>query len=553
MVDQTATHTADAPGRPALTMRGMVKRFGGVTALDGVDLTIRARTVHALLGENGAGKTTLMRIAFGMIRPDAGAMTIDGTVRRFRSVAESIAAGVGMVHQHYTLVPAMTVADNVALGLHVRYNVRAVSDRIRAIGAATGLILDPAAIVSDLSVEAQQRLEIIKALARDARLLILDEPTAVLAPPAAANVLRWLRTFADGGRAVVLITHKLHEAMGVADDVTVLRRGRTVLAVPSRDASESTLADAMLGAAETRNRPPVTVSRPADGHDRGMSGESIEPPVPVGGAAAGDGGRELDARSDDRRRAPVAGAIEEGRESDTLLGSRQRAPVIAAAGVAITDSRGLTRLTDMSFAIYAGEIVGIAGVEGQGQHELLRAIAGRLPVTSGTLVVPTTIGFVPEDRQRDALVLEFPLYENVALRGAGGRRGRVPWGRVREETRQLLGAFDVRASGDEVRASTLSGGNQQKLVLARELAAEPAALVVENPTRGLDIQATASVHERLRDARARGCAVVFYASDVDEVVALADRVLVVAQRTVREVPRERGTVGREMLGLAVSG
>jgi simple sugar transport system ATP-binding protein len=522
-------------------MRGVVKHFGDVAALEGVDLTVRAGTVHALLGENGAGKTTLMRIAFGMIRPDAGVITIDGTVRRLRSVADAIAAGVGMVHQHYTLVPAMTVADNVALGLHTRYDVRAVSDRIRAIGAATGLILDPGATVSDLSVEAQQRLEIIKALARDARLLILDEPTAVLAPAAAADVLRWLRTFAEGDRAVVLITHKLHEAMGVADDVTVLRRGRTVLAVPSTDATESVLADAMLGAHETHSRRPVTVSgAPVSGtpgggttgdRDSGAMGESVETRAPAGGGGTGERGREADPHFDDRRRTPV----------------------IAAAGVAIKDSRGLTKLTGVSFAVYAGEIVGIAGVEGQGQHELLRAVAGRMPVTSGTLVVPTTVGFVPEDRQRDALVLEFPLYENVALRGAGARRGRITWRRLREETRQLLTAFDVRASGDDVRASTLSGGNQQKLVLARELAAEPTALVVENPTRGLDIQATAAVHARLLDARARGCAVVFYASDVDEVVALADRVLVVAQRTVREVPRERDAVGRGMLGLTDGG
>jgi general nucleoside transport system ATP-binding protein len=492
--------TSDDPRPPALVMRGIVKRFGGVAALDGVDLTVRAGTVHALLGENGAGKTTLMRIAFGMIRPDLGSLSIEGAARRFRSVADSIAAGVGMVHQHYTLVPAMTVADNVALGLRTGYDVRAVSDRIRAIGAATGLALDPAAIVSDLSVEAQQRLEIIKALARDARLLILDEPTAVLAPSAAAEVLRWLRTFATGTRSVVLITHKLREALAVADDVTVLRRGRVVLSIPAGDATESGLADAMLGTAS--------------------------------------GGRRI--RDPDRDAGP-------------LFRDRRDAPVIASTGVTIADARGVVKLVDVSVAVYAGEIVGIAAVEGQGQHELLRAIAGRMPVASGTLTAPATVGFVPEDRQRDALVLDFPLYENVALRGAGMRRGRVGWRRIREDTRRLLTAFDVRASDADVQAATLSGGNQQKLVLARELAGAPPALVVENPTRGLDIQATAAVHERLLEARSQGCAVVFYASDVDEVLALADRVLVVAERTVREVRRDRDAVGRGMLGLGTGG
>ena len=203
----------------------------------------------------------------------------------------------------------------------------------------------------------------------------------------------------------------------------------------------------------------------------------------------------------------------------------------------------------MSFAIHGGEIVGIAAVEGQGQHELLRAMAGRMPVASGKLTTPAATGFVPEDRQRDALVLDFPLYENVALNGAGARSGRVRWRRMREHTQQLLTAFDVRARDGGVRAVTLSGGNQQKLVLARELADGPPALVAENPTRGLDIHAMAAVHARLFEARARGCAVVFYASDVDEVLALADRVLVVADHTVREVRRDRDAVGRAMLGL----
>ena len=539
MRDETGTSDRSRPS--VLVMRGIVKRFGEVAALDDVDLTVRAGTVHALLGENGAGKTTLMRIAFGMIKPDAGTMAIDGTVRRFRSVAESIAAGIGMVHQHYTLVPAMTVADNVALGLRARYDVRAVSDRIRAIGADTGLTLDPAAIVGDLSVEAQQRLEIVKALARDARLLILDEPTAVLAPLAAAEVLQWLRTFASGHRSVVLITHKLREAMGIADDVTVLRRGRVVLAVRAEATTESALADAMLGTEDSRDRSAAHAIL-------GTAAPGGQSATVATAAQASDAGR-----SDDR-----------SGDGDPLVIARGEAPVIAASGVTIRDQRSVVKLVDVSFAIHGGEIVGIAAVEGQGQHELLRAMAGRMPVASGIarvassssvpvasgkLTTPAATGFVPEDRQRDALVLDFPLYENVALNGAGARSGRVRWRRMREHTQQLLTAFDVRARDGGVRAVTLSGGNQQKLVLARELADGPPALVAENPTRGLDIHAMAAVHARLFEARARGCAVVFYASDVDEVLALADRVLVVADHTVREVRRDRDAVGRAMLGL----
>jgi general nucleoside transport system ATP-binding protein len=480
----------------ALAMRGISKRFGGVAALDGAGLTVRPGTVHALLGENGAGKTTLMRVAFGLIRPDAGSIAIAGVVHPVRSVAEAIGSGIGMVHQHYTLVPAMTVADNVALALGGRYDVRAVSDRVRSIGSDTGLTLDPAARVASLSVEAQQRLEIIKALARDARLLILDEPTAVLAPASAAELLRWLRAFATGDRAVVLITHKLREAVSVADDVTVLRRGRTVLSVPAAGETESALADAMLGTE------PRAATRAAAGAPSGH-----RDPASLGGA------------------------------------------VITATNVTIKDPAGATKLAGVSFVVHAGEIVGVAGVEGQGQHELLRAVAGRMSVAGGTLVTPPEVGFVPEDRQRDALVLEFPLYENVALRGAGARRGRVRWRRIREETRQLLADFDVRATDETVQVATLSGGNQQKLVLGRELTDGPAALVVENPSRGLDIQATAAIHARLVDARNRGCAVMFYASDIDEVLSLADRVLVVAQGTVRDVAADRDAAGRAMLGL----
>jgi simple sugar transport system ATP-binding protein len=483
-------------GSPALGLHEIDKRFAGVIALDHAELKVDAGTVHALLGENGAGKTTLMRIAYGMLQPDAGTIVINGVERRLKSPAQAIAAGVGMVHQHYALVQAMSVADNVALGLSGRYEPKEARDRVLRLSRESGLELDPKAIVGDLSVEVQQRVEIVKALARDAEILILDEPTAVLAPQAALDLLHWVRRFADGGRSAVLITHKLREALAVADAVTVLRRGRTVKTVSARATNEAELSGAMLGST-----------------------------LPEGG----------------------------GGPAETVVPSQGNrgsgAAVLVAENITLVDDRGVTMIEGASFTVRGGEILGIAAVDGAGQHELLRALAGRHPLTVGRLDGPADVGFVPEDRQRDALVLNFPLYENVALRGAGSRRGTVPWHHMRDHTLELMGEFDVRAESEGSLAATLSGGNQQRLVLARELDGRPRVLVAENPTRGLDIQAMAAVHERLRAARDQGMAVVLYAGDLDEVLALADRVLVIADHKVREVPLDRELVGRAMLGL----
>jgi simple sugar transport system ATP-binding protein len=475
----------------SLELEHITKRFGSVVALDRAQLNVARGTVHALLGENGAGKTTLMRIAFGMTRPDSGTIVVDGIERKFGSPADALAAGIGMVQQHYALVDRMTVAENVALvgtaARDWRYSAESAARVVRQLGEEVGLEIDPMARVSDLSIAGQQRVEIFKALARSARILILDEPTAVLAPAEAAQLLAWLRRIADAGRTVVLITHKLRDALGVADNVTVLRQGRTVETAPARSATEESLAVAMLGSA------PPTATKPTR-------------------AAPG----------------PV---------------------VIRADGVDIVDARGVLRVHGATFAVHAGEIVGIAAVEGEGQVPLLQAIAGRRRVAAGRLEAPDDIGFVPEDRVRDALIEDFPLYENVYLRGAGRRRGRVRWGAERQETAGLLARYEIKATGAEVGARTLSGGNQQRLVLAREIGTS--ALVALNPTRGLDIQASAAIRDRLIAARDAGAAIVLYSSDLDEVLALADRVLVIAQRTVREMPPpfDREAVGRAMLGL----
>ncbi len=517
----------------ALALVDVRKRFGPAVALDGASLTVAAGTLHAVLGENGAGKTTLMRVAFGLVRPDGGVVRVHGEARRFPSPADAIAAGVGMVHQHFTNVPAMTVAENVALGGRGRYDPRTAAARVREVGAATGLALDPAAVAGALPVAAQQRLEIVKALARAARVLILDEPAAVLSPGEAEELLGWLRRWVDGGGTAVLVTHKLRDALRHADAVTVLRGGRTVLARPVRR-GDDTLSEAMLAAAMLGGAPAGDAT----------AGDATAGAPPLANAA---GHAVADATGDPAvavAPAPTSAAPSSDRATGRV--------VVRAEQVRVVDGRGVVRVRDATFTLRAGELVGVAAVEGSGQHELLRVLAGRIAPAAGALDRPARVAFVPEDRHRDALLVDGSLVENVALAGAGARRGRVPWGALGARTAGLVAAFDVRGGGPATAAGALSGGNQQKLVVARELAGTddevPALVVAENPTRGLDIRASAAVRERLRAARDAGAAVVVYSSDLDEVLALADRVLVVHDGRVHEASRDRGVVGRLMLG-----
>lgn len=501
--DAAGSGAQHAPHAPSLQLLGVHKAFGAVPALHNVNMCVRPGTVHALLGENGAGKTTLMRIAFGLLPADRGSVSIRGhsvagpTVRA-HTPSIAIAHKLGMVHQHFTLVSAMTVAENVALGAQGRYSPSKVAAQIRAIGERTGLRLDPSACVSDLPVSAQQRCEIVKALARDARVLILDEPTAVLAPDEAQALLRWIRGFVAerSDHAVVLITHKLRDALAVADDLTVLRRGACVANGPARNYTEHSLADAMLGPGERTHSVEDEVVPRVTRHTDSVGAHHV---------------------------------------------------VLLADALSVTDNQGVIRVRNASFTVRAGEIVGIAAVEGSGQAELLRAVAGLMPIAGGRLHVPDDVGFVPEDRHRDALLLDASLTENFALRNAGTRTGRVPWKSIRTRAEQVLQQRDVRAANVQVSARTLSGGNQQKFVLARALDDAPAALVVENPTRGLDFRATAAVHKALRDARDAGIAILLYSSDLDEVLNLGDRVLAMHEGVLREVPRERDAVGRAML------
>jgi ABC-type uncharacterized transport system ATPase subunit len=370
--------------------------------------------------------------------------------------------------------------------------------RVEELTARTGFALDPRARIEDLSVGAQQRVEIAKALTRNAAILILDEPTAVLAPAETDNLLRWLRAYAEEGRSALLITHKLRDALAVADDITVLRAGRVVFSGAAAASTIPQLTSAMLGAAFTYTPPPAA-------HRSAESG----------------------------------------------------LPVLGAEDISIVDSTGRTRVRAATLVVHAGERVGIAAIEGAGQRELLRALSGRMPIASGRLTIPAVVGFVPEDRYGDALLPDGSLVENVALRGAGHRRGLMPWAGFRALTSRLLAHHDVRARNGAQVARTLSGGNQQKLVLAREMGAttdqpSPLAIVVENPTRGLDVHATAAVHDRLREASANGAAVLVYSSDLDELLAITTRVVVMFDGVLTEVATDRRLIGEGMLGLNVA-
>ena len=482
---------------PALSVRGIVKRFGRTIALDEAALDVRAGTLHALLGENGAGKTTLMQLVFGMLRADAGEVRVEGVLRHWRSSADAIAAGIGMVHQHFMLIPAMTVAENVALGeggLLSSFDPRVVADRVRRLGSEAGLTIDPQARVATLPVGAQQRLEIVKALARDAHLLILDEPTAVLTPSEAQELYAWLRRFVDGGRTAILITHKVREALAVSDEVTVLRRGKTVLSAATKWLHEDQVVGALLGG---------TV--PSAVH----AAQVVETPA---------------------------------------TGGTSTATVATLEHVSAKDASGVTRLRDVTLKVQAGEIVGVAGVEGAGQHELMRVLAGRQLPTSGSVRLPARIGFVPEDRVHDALIESMALTENLALKEAGVRHGRMPWSKLHARTAEVIESREVRSANPATLAGALSGGNQQKFVLGRELEGAPELLVIEHPVRGLDVRAAAQVFDGLRSARQAGVAIVMYSGDLEELLVVSDRTVVCFGGRVSQVAADPRSLARALVG-----
>lgn len=477
----------------ALELRGISKRYGPVEALAGVDFSLQPGEIHALLGENGAGKSTLMKIAFGLVRPDAGQVIVDGRAHQLRDPVAAKALGIGMVHQHFTSVPAFTVLENVALAGGWRFDPASIRPRLEALSRTTGLDIPPDARAESLSAGLKQRLEVLQALAAEARILLLDEPSSVLAPTDADSFLQLVRTLRDSGVASVLITHKLSEALAIADRVTVLRRGRVVHTGPAVGETADSLAAYMLGEA-----PPPRFRFPSQ---------------------------------------PLA--------EITVLASDLAVPRLAGSG---------SGLRHASLRVRAGEVVGVAAVEGNGQRELLRVIAGIARHTRGTLEVLGPVSFVPEDRTSEGMIGGFSLTENLVLSQGGSaewvRGPWIDWRAAADSADALIARFGVRASGSAVPARTLSGGNQQRFLIAEALARRPRVLVAENPTRGLDLRATDEVHQRLREAAAAGVSVLVHLADLDELLELADRSVVLASGQLLEPASsgDRVAIARLMLG-----
>ena len=520
----------------AVELRRIDKRFGAVHANRAVDLTVRAGTVHGLVGENGAGKSTLMSILYGFYQADSGEVAVDGRVVHIGDAHDAIALGIGMVHQHFMLVDSLSALDNVMLGAEPHWRLAAaraqVRERLNALMDDTGLRVQLDRPVEELPVGERQRLEILKALFRGARILILDEPTAVLTPQEADTLFATLRTLRARGTTVLLITHKLREILALADHVTVMRQGTVVLDCPVAQTSLDGLAQAMVGRE-----------------------------VRLGRTGAG-----------------VDGGVDAGTSASSGAVPRPEAPVLLRArGLTWRDALGVARLSEVSLTLHAGEIVGVAGVSGNGQSELLDVLAGLLEPQAGTLEVAADTGnacaqfgpgawlspaqaralrvaHVPEDRHKRGLVLPFAAWESAAL-GYHRRFGRWGWlarGAMREAARTMMERYDVRPRDPALRSSKFSGGNQQKLVLAREAAQAPRVLLVGQPTRGVDIGAIEFIHARLREMRDAGGAVLLVSTELDEILALADRVLVMnAGCLAGELPIaqcDERTLGRLMGG-----
>ena len=498
--------------RPVLELEGITKRFPGVVANDHVDFDLLPREVHALLGENGAGKSTLMNILYGLYHPDEGEIRINGSPVRMGSPRDAITRGVGMVHQHFMLIPVMTVAENIVLAMEPRrdgvlLDYRAAEERVREISERFGLAVDPRARIEDITVGQQQRVEILKALYRGAEILVLDEPTAVLTPLEARELFEIVRGLVAQGKSIVFISHKLNEVLEIADRVTVLRRGKLIDTVPTEGATEEGLARLMVG-------------------------------------------RDVLLRVE---------------KSPTLPGEA----LLRVEDLHVRDDRGIEKVRGISFEVRAGEIVGIAGVDGNGQTELIDAITGLRSADSGKVEFDGTdvtgtsalehfdvgIGHIPEDRQRRGLVLEFSIAENIALhdfrRPPDSRFGWLFPNRLVERAGRLIGEFDVRGGGPQTPAGGLSGGNQQKVILAREIDRDPKTLIAAQPTRGLDVGAIEFVHRRLVEERDEGRAILLVSLELEEVLSLSDRVLVMYEgEIVGEFPP---TATEEELGVAMTG
>ncbi|WP_443073856.1 ABC transporter ATP-binding protein [Streptomyces sp. NBC_01478] len=516
----------------AVELVGITKRFPGVVANSDIRFSVRKGTVHALVGENGAGKSTLMKILYGMQKPDEGTIAVDGEQVTFSSPADAIARGIGMVHQHFMLADNLTVLENVVLGsekLHgigggARKKIKEISDRY-------GLNVRPDLLVESLGVAERQRVEILKVLYRGARTLILDEPTAVLVPQEVDALFSNLRELKSEGLAVIFISHKLGEVLSVADEITVIRRGTTVgTAVPSATTPRQ-LAEMMVG---SELPTPETAESTVTG----------TPVIEVKGLTVYAAGASLGPESE-----PVGGGL----VGDAAVGG-------AAKRV----------LDDVTFTIHAGEVMGIAGVEGNGQTELIDALIGLKNADSGTIaflgddITPWAtrrrrehgIGYIPEDRHRHGLLLEAPLWENRILGHVTEKpNAKGVWLDIKgaqADTRRIVEEYDVRTPGIDVTAASLSGGNQQKLIVGREMSHKPKFLIAAHPTRGVDVGAQAAIWDHVRDARREGLAVLLISADLDELIGLSDTLRVIYDgRLVADA--DPATVTPEELGSAMTG
>jgi general nucleoside transport system ATP-binding protein len=497
---------------PVLELRGITKEFPGVVANDHVDFDLRRGEVHALLGENGAGKSTLMSILYGLYTADSGEIRMNGKPVAINSPKHAIELGIGMVHQHFMLIPVMTVTENIVLAQEPRHagvllDYDAAAERVRELSTAFGLAVDPNARIEKITVGQQQRVEILKALYRGAEILILDEPTAVLTPQEARELFEIIEGLKAQGKAIVFITHKLNEVLDVADRISVLRRGKLVDTIPREGATEAGLARSMVG-------------------------------------------REVLLRVDKKPAQPGE-------------------PLLKVKELSVRDDRGLEAVRGVTFDVRAGEIVGIAGVDGNGQSELIDALTGLRKAAGGEMTVggedlthasarealDAGMGHIPEDRHRRGLVLDFNLAENLALHDYGrepfSRFGWMNPGRWLRWAGGLLKEFDVRGGGPTTRAGSLSGGNQQKVVVAREVSRDPSVLIAAQPTRGLDVGAIEFVHRRLVEQRDAGKAVLLVSLELEEILSLSDRILVLYEgRIVAEFPPE---VSEEEVGVAMLG
>ena len=496
---------------PALELRGITKRFGPVVANDRIDFDLRQGEVHALLGENGAGKSTLMSILYGLYSPDEGEIRVNGEPAEIDSPSRAIHLGIGMVHQHFMLVPVMTVTENIVLGEEPTHgpflDVREGARKVKELSDRYGLAVDPDAVIEQVSVGMQQRVEILKTLYRDARILILDEPTAVLTAQETQELFEVLRALKEDGVSIVFISHKLNEVLEIADRVTVVRRGERIDTVPSEGATEQSLARLMVG-------------------------------------------------------------------RDVLLRVEKKAaklgePMLEVEDLYVRDQRGLEAVKGVSLTVRGGEVVAIAGVDGNGQLELVQAIAGVVVPESGRVSIAgedvtgegvreatdAGVAHIPEDRQLCGLVLDFTLAENLALREYRqppiSNHGVLSMSGMNDRARELLKEYDVRGGEPSTLASSLSGGNQQKVAVAREVASNPKLLIAHQPTRGLDVGAIEFVHGRLLQERDEGRGILLVSLEFEEIRALADRIVVIYEGQL--VAEFLPDVSEEELGVSMTG